>query len=123
MTDMNNEDRELAEIFSGEEKPLHPDTVHITLGGRKVEPKPYEAPKAKDKPVTEQWEPKKPAPDWKDKLISCCKWAGLFGGLSFLIFYWQESGLMAESIAVPCIAICTALAGWGVGISWAGGKQ
>ena len=29
---MSAEDKQLEEIFHGEEKPLHPYTVHITLG-------------------------------------------------------------------------------------------
>jgi hypothetical protein len=50
-----------------------------------------------------------------DNLKSCVKSVALFGGLSFLVFYWKEAGLMAESIAVPAIAVCTALAGFGAG--------
>ena len=75
------------------------------------------AQKATAKPVEAQWEPAKPAPNWMDNLKSCVKSVALFGGLSFLVFYWKEAGLMAESIAVPCIAVCTALAGFGAGRS------
>ncbi len=71
--------------------------------------------KASDKPVDAQWEPAKPAPDWMTKLKDSVKWGFTFGCLSCLVFYWQSAGLMAESIAVPTIAVCTALAGWGVG--------
>ena len=69
------------------------------------------------KAVDAQWEPARPEPNWMDSLKNCVKWMGIFGGLSFLIFYWKEAGLMAESIAVPCIATCTALAGFGAGRS------
>ena len=60
------------------------------------------------------WEPVKD-PNWMDNLKGCAKWAIGFGGLSFLLFYWEQAGLMAESIATPCMCLCTALAGWGVG--------
>ncbi len=120
MTDMNKEDRELAEIFNGEEKPLHPDTVHITLG--KPFPK-KEAPKTVQKPVTEQWEPEKPVPNFMDKLKACVKSSVLYGGLTFLIFYWQQAGLMASSIAVPSMCICTAMVGLAVGKASMGGKR
>ena len=60
------------------------------------------------------WEPVK-EPNWMDNLKGCAKWAIGFGGLSFLLFYWEQAGLMAESVAVPCMCLCTALAGWGVG--------
>lgn len=73
------------------------------------------AQKAKDKPVETQWQPVKPDPNWQDKLKNAVKWGFTFGCISCLVFYWQSAGLMAESIAVPTIAVCTALGGWGVG--------
>lgn len=82
-----------------------------TIPERKMAQKPV------GKSVKEQWEPERPAPNWKDNLKSCVKAVALFGCLSCLIFYWKEAGLMAESIAVPSIAICTALAGFGAGRS------
>ena len=111
MTDMNKEDRELAEIFSGEEKPLHPDTLHITLGAKKEAPKQ----KPKEKPLAEQFEPKKPVPNYMDKLMACAKSAILFGGLSLMFFYFQQSGQMELSASMPCICACCVLGGWGVG--------
>lgn len=39
----------------------------------------------------------------------------LFGGLSLLFFYFQQSGQMELSASMPCICACCALAGWGVG--------
>lgn len=62
-----------------------------------------------------QWEPVKPEPGFMDNLKDCAKAAVLFGGLSSLIFYWQQAGLMAESIAVPSMCVCTALLGWSIG--------
>ena len=64
--------------------------------------------------VDASWAPVK-VPNWMDNLKSCVKSVVLFGGLSFLVFYWKEAGLMAESIAVPGIAVCTAIAGFGAG--------
>jgi hypothetical protein len=73
------------------------------------------AQKPASKPMDAQWEPVRPEPNWMDALKGCVKWVGLFGTLSCLIFYWQQAGLMAESIAVPSMCVCTALAGLGVG--------
>ena len=70
--------------------------------------------KTTDDAVDASWIPVKDA-NWMDNLKSCVKSVVLFGGLSFLIFYWKEAGLMAESIAVPAIAVCTAFAGFGAG--------
>ena len=125
MTDMNKEDQEPAEIFSGEKKTLHPDTVHITLG-KGVSKK--ETTNTANIEKTSQKEPHKPThnyngkswepvkePNWMDKLKDTAKWVIGFGGLSFLLFYLEQAGLMDESVAVPCMCLCTALAGWGVG--------
>ena len=71
--------------------------------------------KSISKAVDAQWEPARPEPNWMDRLKDCAKWVCIFGILSCLIFYWKQTGLMAEAIAVPSIAVCTALAGYGVG--------
>lgn len=128
MVELNKEDKELKEIFSGEEKPLHPDTVHITLGKPQKVNSNKESTNTRNGEKTAQKDPHKPTHNfedgkwepikehtWRDNLKDCVKWAGCFGGLSFLLFYWEMAGLMAESIAVPCMCLCTALAGWGVG--------
>lgn len=128
MTDMNKEDRELEEIFSGEEKPLHPDTVHITLGkgvSKKEKTTPKEEKKNPHKPTHNfedgKWEPIKEV-TWLDKLKASAKSGLLFGGLTCLIFYWKEAGLMASSIAVPSMCICTAMVGLAIGKASMGGK-
>ena len=54
-------------------------------------------------------------PDFHKRLWASAKQAMLFGGLSLLVFYWQQAGLMASSIAIPSMCVCMALAGWGVG--------
>jgi hypothetical protein len=70
--------------------------------------------KKAQKPMDAQWEPVKQR-NWKDDLIDCTKTTILFGGLNLLIWYWQTAGLMDESIALPCMLVCAALAGWGIG--------
>ena len=64
--------------------------------------------------VDAQWEPAK-AVTTMDKLISCAKWAGLFGGLNGLLFYWQQAGLLASEAAVPSMVVCALLAGLSIG--------
>ncbi len=60
------------------------------------------------------WAPVK-NPNWMDKLKDTAKWVIGFGGLSFLVFYWNGNGLMDSVIAIPAMCVCTALAGYGVG--------
>lgn len=67
------------------------------------------------KNVTAPWEPVRPDPNWLDKLKACAKHIAVFGGLSILFFYWQQTGQMDSSAAVPSMCACTALAGLGVG--------
>lgn len=78
--------------------------------------------KAKDKPVDAKWEhiPEivKGDRNWLDRLKACAKWVALFGGLSMLFFYWQQTGQMDTSAAVPSMCVCTLLAGVGVGRNW-----
>ena len=125
---MSVEDKELIEMFSGEEKPLHPDTVHVTLGKPQKVNSNKGSTNTTNGEKTSQKDPHKPTHNfengkwepikertWMDNLKDCCKWVACFGGLSLLLFYWKEAGLMAESVAVPSIALCTMLAGWGVG--------
>lgn len=66
------------------------------------------------KTVAAPWEPVK-EPTWMDALKASAKHVVLFGGLGFLVFYWQQAGLMDSSVAVPTMCVCTALAGIGVG--------
>jgi hypothetical protein len=61
-----------------------------------------------------QWEPVKER-NCMDALREGSKWVALFGGLSILLWYWEVSGLMDASVAVPSMCACTALAGWNLG--------
>lgn len=62
-----------------------------------------------------KWNPVKPDPNWLDKLKACAMYTVGFGGLSLLLFSWQQAGLMDSSVAIPSMCVCTALAGFGVG--------
>ena len=61
-----------------------------------------------------EWHPVKHR-TWMDDLKDVTKAVAIFGGLNMLIFYWQQAGLMDESIAVPCTWVCLVFAGIGVG--------
>ena len=50
-----------------------------------------------------------------DKLKACVKWAGIFGGLNALLFYWQQAGLLDSKAAVPSMVVCALLAGLSIG--------
>lgn len=65
------------------------------------------------------FETQKSEPTFFDNLKASAKSALTFGGLNILLFYWEQIGLMDESIAVPSMCVCAALAGWGVGKAFA----
>lgn len=71
------------------------------------------AQKSADNPVDAEYEPVK---TWYDlKVVNFVKWPLLFIGLEYLIFYWQQTGQMQESAAMPSMIVCAALAGISVG--------
>jgi hypothetical protein len=49
------------------------------------------------------------------KLMACAKTAGVYAALSLLFFYWQQSGQMEPSAAVPSMCACTAMVGYTYG--------
>ena len=90
-------------------EPIGTRSTNTTKAEKKVQ-------KPADEAVDASWAPVKER-NWMDNLKSCVKSVALFGGLTFLLFYWKEAGLMASSIAVPSMCVCTALAGFGAGRS------
>lgn len=126
---LSTEDKQLEEMFHGEEKPLHPDTVHIILGKpsqtveqakKPVSKEPVKekktAHKPTDKPVDAEYEPVKA---WYDeKTVNMVKWVVVFMGLEYLFFYWQQTGQMQSTAAMPSMIVCALLAGISVGKNW-----
>ena len=60
-----------------------------------------------------------PVKKWYDeKSVNLVKWALLFICLEYLFFYWQQTGQMQESAAMPSMLVCALLAGISVGKNW-----
>ena len=67
-------------------------------------------------PVDAEYEPVK---TWYDKkTVNMVKWAAVFIGLEYLVFYWMQTGQMQESAAMPSMLVCALLAGLSVGKNW-----
>ena len=74
------------------------------------------AQKPTSKPMDAEYEPVK---TWYDgKTVNLVKWVVLFIGLEYLVFYWQQTGQMQESAAMPSMIVCALLAGISVGKNW-----
>ena len=60
-----------------------------------------------------------PVKTWYDeKAVNCVKWFLIFAGMEYLFFYWQQTGQMQESAAMPSMLVCALLAGISVGKNW-----
>ena len=74
------------------------------------------AQKPTSEPEEAEYEPVKTQYDWK--AINFAKWPLLFACLEYLLFYWQQTGQMQESAAMPSMLVCALLAGISVGKNW-----
>lgn len=69
-----------------------------------------------NEPEDAEYEPVK---KWYDeKSVNLVKWVLLFVCLEYLFFYWQQTGQMQESAAMPSMLVCSLLAGISVGKNW-----
>lgn len=120
MSDYEKEDMELAAMMGDK---FIDETVPLAeMPERDKENMDIPKPKKTDqKPIEDQWTPTKQR-TFMDDLKDCTKSTLLFGGLNVLIWYWQMAGLMDESIALPSMLVCAALAGLGIG-KVLGGKR
>lgn len=132
MTGFDKEDKELNEMFHGEEKTLHPDTIHITLGGhQKPTAKPASTNQGnpdkntakEEKAVKEQWDPMKPAMDFMDKLKQIAKDVCLYAVLSLILFWWQQTGRLEETTAWYSLLVCVGMVFFSIGKNCRGGEQ
>jgi hypothetical protein len=95
--------------FHDETKPVSKKETTTTTKPEKPVQKPILKPRDAER------EPAPHEPTQMEKLKACAKDALLFGGLSLLFFYFQQSGQMAMSASMPCICACCVLMGLGVG--------
>lgn len=49
------------------------------------------------------------------KLKACARGVGLYGGISILLFWWQQAGLLASEAAWPSFIVLALLAGMKIG--------
>lgn len=129
MTDFEREDTELQEMFHGEEKPMHPDTVHVSLNGASKPTERRRTAKAsatakntpkEEKPVNAQWEPAKPKPNDMDRLKKVAKETGMYAALSLILFWWQQTGRLDETTAWYALLVCVGMVFFTIGKTCSG---
>lgn len=130
MTGINKEDMELEEMFHGEEKPMHPETIHITLNEMptvkpypKKQSKPVKNVPEKEKPVEPLWEPVKPDPDFMELLKHTAKDVCKYAALSLILFWWQQTGRLEETTAWYSLLVCVGMVFFSIGKNCRGGVK
>jgi hypothetical protein len=129
MFDIDNEDMELDEMFHGEKKPLHPDTVYETFtkpARKPVAPKesnPGKSTPKEEKPVESPCEPVKPASDSMEKIKQMAKDVCKYAALSLILFWWQQTGRLEETTAWYSLLVCVGMVFFSVGKNWRGGVK
>lgn len=95
-------------------------TQHVKEEKKTVNKEPVNEKKASqkqtDSPMDAEYEPVK---TWYDeKTVNMVKWVVVFIGLEYLVFYWQQTGQMQSTAAMPSMIVCALLAGISVGKNW-----
>ena len=80
----------------------------------------YKEKKTAQKPTSEPMDAEyEPVKTWYDeKTANMVKWVVIFIALEYLFFYWQQTGQMESSAAMPSMIVCALLAGISVGKNW-----
>lgn len=96
----------------------------VETAKKTVSKEPVKEKKMAKKPVNEPMDVEyEPVKTWYDpKTVNLVKWAVIFIGLEYLVFYWMQTGQMQESAAVPSMIVCALLAGISVGKNWKWGR-
>lgn len=97
-------------------KPSQPVKAEKKTASKKPAQKKKTAQKPADEPVDAEYEPARMFPG--ERFFNCIKWPAVFIGLEYLVFYWQQTGQMQESAAMPSMIVCALLAGISVGKNW-----
>ena len=97
-------------------KPTRPVKSEKKTANKETAKEKKTAQKPTEKPMDAEYEPVK---TWYDeKTVNMVKWVVVFMGLEYLFFYWQQTGQMQESAAMPSMIVCALLAGISVGKNW-----
>ena len=114
MSDFEREDMELQAIMGDKFQDMS-EAKQVSTQPKKAAEKPTQKP-TEEKPVDAEWHPVKSRNNLKD----CAKSTLIFGGLACLLWYWEISGLMDMSVALPSMLACAGLAGMGIGKAFGG---
>ena len=84
--------------------------INLHTKEKKMDHKPASEPEDAEYEQVKTW--------YDEKAVNLVKWVLLFICLEYLFFYWQQTGKMDESAAMPSMLVCAILAGISVGKNW-----
>lgn len=87
----------------------------ISKAAPKTEKKVMAGKKPRKKVMDASWEPVKVAPTEIERIVECAKQMVLYGGVSAVLFWWQQAGWLASEAAVPSFIVIALLAGLKIG--------
>lgn len=101
-------------------KPTQPVKAEKKTANKEPVKEKKTAQKTTENPMDAEYEPVK---TWYDeKTVNMVKWVVVFMGLEYLFFYWQQTGQMQSTAAMPSMIVCALLAGISVGKNWKWGR-
>ena len=106
----------LVKFMDATVKPAQPVKTDKKTDNKEPTKEKKTAQKSTEKPMDAEYEPIK---TWYDaKTVNMVKWVVVFMGLEYLFFYWQQTGQMQSTAAMPSMIVCALLAGISVGKNW-----
>ena len=127
--DINNLDTNddgLKAIFGDRFHDISEPVKHVKAVSKKetpTTPQPTKAvQKAKHEPVEAQWEPTKEN-TWYDNLKAIVKDVALFAFLSFVLFWWQQTGRLEVTTSWYALLFCVGMVFFSVGKHCRGGDR
>ena len=97
-------------------KPTQPIKAEKKTDSKEPAKEKKTAQKTTSKPMDAEYEPVK---TWyEEKTVNMVKWVVVFMALEYLFFYWQQTGQMQSTAAMPSMIVCALLAGISVGKNW-----
>ena len=109
------EDLELKSIMGNRFQDQTQEAAPAPKEEKKPEPQAPAKKKSCRKVMDAVWAPVKAEPTEIQKVVACAKQACLYGGISAVLFWWQQAGLLASKAAVPSYIVLALLIGLQIG--------
>lgn len=110
------EDLELKKLMGSHFQDQTQESTPAPKGEKNPEPvKVLTEKKTCKKVMDATWVPVKAEPTEIQRLVNCAKGTVVYGGLSAVLFWWQQAGLLASEAAWPSFIILALLAGLKIG--------